>query len=188
MGLSIHVETAPPVHTVPTFTRQDAILSSMPVSEDSRDSSTLSITTLSSESGSLFNPGIHAEIYCNEKDCTAVFSGIHRKGNLARHKRLKHKGYQVYFCEDSSCDRVFKRLDARLKHYRRWHPDLASPYHAHPQTRHANRDQYPDFFLVQFQDDSSVHNWTYWLYDISPSRGMLVTSLIDLTSETYPYV
>ncbi|RYN70786.1 hypothetical protein AA0117_g10169 [Alternaria alternata] len=67
--------------------------------------------------------GFHT-LWC--PSCPATFEGLYRKGNLARHRRLKHKGPVVYECEDDHCDRVFHRQDARLKHYRTWHHHLAS--------------------------------------------------------------
>jgi uncharacterized Zn-finger protein len=60
-------------------------------------------------------------------DCPATFTGQYRKGNLARHQRLKHRApsQTLYHCEDVRCPRSFNRQDARLKHYRRNHPHLA---------------------------------------------------------------
>jgi hypothetical protein len=36
----------------------------------------------------------------------------------------------VYVCEDDTCAREFQRQDARLKHYRKYHPERAAdrPY------------------------------------------------------------
>ncbi|KAI8936505.1 hypothetical protein NX059_006910 [Plenodomus lindquistii] len=59
--------------------------------------------------------------------CDKIFTGHHRKGSLARHNRQKHRDQGlVYKCEDANCDRVFCRKDARLKHYRKYHQELAS--------------------------------------------------------------
>jgi hypothetical protein len=58
------------------------------------------------------------------EDCGAHFSGTYRRGNLGRHRRQKHASTD-YPCESDSCERVFKRQDARLKHYRKKHPNLA---------------------------------------------------------------
>ena len=60
--------------------------------------------------------------------CGIDFSGDYRKGNLARHRRLKHSGENSmkYLCEDDGCAREFKRQDARLKHYRRHHAHLVT--------------------------------------------------------------
>jgi hypothetical protein len=65
---------------------------------------------------------------CDELDCAASFTGRYRKGNLARHKRLTHKGHEPYLCESARCGRSFKRQDARLKHYRKHHPRLSAKY------------------------------------------------------------
>lgn len=67
------------------------------------------------------------ELQCNAAGCTAVFRGLYAKGNLARHKRHNHNGPRVYICEDEGCDRVFRRHDARFKHYRKHHSSLAKP-------------------------------------------------------------
>jgi len=57
--------------------------------------------------------------------CSASFTGDYRKGNLSRHMRLKHgDDDRKYNCE--GCRKVFKRQDARLKHYRKHHPELSS--------------------------------------------------------------
>ncbi|KAI4641656.1 hypothetical protein J4E93_007754 [Alternaria ventricosa] len=67
-------------------------------------------------------------LYCDRQGCTASFTGTYRKGNLVRHKRQRHDigGVIPYECEDLTCDKVFKRQDARLKHYRKYHPHLAA--------------------------------------------------------------
>jgi hypothetical protein len=59
--------------------------------------------------------------------CGNVYEGAYGRGNLARHRRQKHGlSEQTFPCEDPTCRKVFKRPDARLKHYRREHPHLAS--------------------------------------------------------------
>jgi hypothetical protein len=74
---------------------------------------------------------------CQERGCDAVFRGVHSKGNLGRHRRLKHEegGPKMYACEEPLCPRVFDRKDARLKHQRRHHIHLAT----HPAVRRAPR-------------------------------------------------
>jgi uncharacterized Zn-finger protein len=64
---------------------------------------------------------------CDADNCSAVFTGQYRNGNLNRHRRLKHRGEDtaVYRCIAEHCSRIFLRQDARLKHYRRHHPSLA---------------------------------------------------------------
>jgi hypothetical protein len=68
-------------------------------------------------------------LYCPTLGCSAKFKGAYAKGSLARHRRLKHgsrrgKGRE-YHCEDAGCSKSFQRQDARLKHYRKAHPQLA---------------------------------------------------------------
>jgi len=63
-------------------------------------------------------------------DCPAQFKGIYRQGNYGRHKRQKHRGPPILFsCANSGCDKTFKRADARVKHYRRHHPELLQGGH-----------------------------------------------------------
>ncbi|EMD91481.1 hypothetical protein COCC4DRAFT_128695 [Bipolaris maydis ATCC 48331] len=61
---------------------------------------------------------------CGVNRCEATFSGRYGKGNRARHKRDYHGGKEPVICEDSNCGKVFRRSDARLKHYRSHHPHL----------------------------------------------------------------
>jgi hypothetical protein len=42
-------------------------------------------------------------------------------------------------CESLGCNRVFKRKDARLKHYRKHHPELASDPVPRPERTKAGR-------------------------------------------------
>jgi hypothetical protein len=59
--------------------------------------------------------------------CAAVFRGVYARGNYRRHRRQKHTIHRLeYVCEDSSCSKRFGRGDARLKHYRRRHPDIVN--------------------------------------------------------------
>jgi uncharacterized Zn-finger protein len=66
-------------------------------------------------------------VRCNHHRCQAEYKGRYRKGNLARHMRLKHGiSVMVYYCKASGCTRDFRRQDARLKHHRKRHPELGS--------------------------------------------------------------
>ena len=68
-----------------------------------------------------------AVLSCPFEGCSALFSGRYRSGNLGRHRRQQHKNSVApYRCEASGCMKSFVRTDARLKHYRRSHPELAS--------------------------------------------------------------
>lgn len=58
--------------------------------------------------------------------CSTEYRGKYRTGNLARHKRHKHKGEVLLVCLDQDCNKVFKRQDARLKHIRKHHTELAA--------------------------------------------------------------
>jgi hypothetical protein len=62
---------------------------------------------------------------CSHEGCKSEFNKSWGKGNLARHLRMKHKdGGRRYICQVGSCASVFQRSDARLKHYRKEHPEL----------------------------------------------------------------
>lgn len=77
----------------------------------------------------------------NCEHCSQKFSGLYARGNLARHRRLKHKGLVVYECEELHCNRIFLRQDARTKHYRRRHRHLASGP-AYSRRSHQNQSDY----------------------------------------------
>ena len=71
-----------------------------------------------------------AMLYCCEPGCKVTFQGSYAKGNLARHRRLKHGGSMHQFgpeyrCDEPGCSKSYRRQDARLKHYRKAHRHLA---------------------------------------------------------------
>jgi hypothetical protein len=80
---------------------------------------------------------------CSEPDCHATFHGNHRKGSFNRHRRLYHQpeGVKLYPCVHPSCERVFKRQDARLKHHRRRHPELGEDEPVLRPRQHETQDQ-----------------------------------------------
>lgn len=67
---------------------------------------------------------------CGKGNCRARFRGEYRRGNRSRHLRERHGGSdgsgKSYDCEEPSCGKSFNRTDARLKHYRKQHPLLAT--------------------------------------------------------------
>jgi hypothetical protein len=92
-------------------------------------------------------------LYCDEAECVAFYTGIYRRGNLGRHRRQRHQSGTPYVCEDDTCAKEFKRQDARVKHYRKYHPELASPYVPRPsQSRRPRGD--PDIDL------RNISSWT----------------------------
>jgi len=72
---------------------------------------------------------VNDRLYCVRQGCTASFTGTcsDSKGNMVRHMR-RHESESEYQCQDLECNKVFKRHDARLKHYRKKHPRLAAAY------------------------------------------------------------
>jgi hypothetical protein len=76
-------------------------------------------------------------LLCPHSGCSATFTGNYRRGNLARHLRLKHVADKqaLYHCEADHCPKVFHRQDARRKHYRRHHPRLNSELGIRRETR-----------------------------------------------------
>jgi hypothetical protein len=84
-------------------------------------------TTSPSEPSTTSRSTVSDVVRC--ENCDVLFSGEFRKGNLARHKRLKHsgklEGMKNYKCPVIACNKVFARTDALLKHCRRLHPELA---------------------------------------------------------------
>jgi uncharacterized Zn-finger protein len=84
-----------------------------------------SVSTRSRASSSLSD----AVLYCPYEGCSTKFTGEYRRGNLGRHRRQKHDGQGIFYsCEASDCPKSFRRVDARIKHYRTDHPELASGF------------------------------------------------------------
>jgi hypothetical protein len=67
-------------------------------------------------------------LQCKFLGCDALFKGKHGRGNYGRHWRQKHRGENAeeHDCEDKVCGKRFQRKDARLKHYRKHHPQFVS--------------------------------------------------------------
>jgi hypothetical protein len=80
-----------------------------------------------SDAASQTNSNVSSDpLYCPFDGCGAIYTGEYRRGNLGRHRRQKHDGEKVqYPCEGKDCKKTFRRTDARLKHYRTEHPELA---------------------------------------------------------------
>jgi hypothetical protein len=75
-------------------------------------------------------PGVPDVLLCEVDGCSAMFTGLYRRGNRGRHIRHKHshlQGAKNAECICPVCDRYFKRTDARLKHMRKEHPTLELP-------------------------------------------------------------
>ena len=92
----------------------------------SRSHSTRSSVSNASSAGGpppAYTPEI---MYCEVINCGQAFTGMYRRGNLGRHRRLTHGTGKAYVCEDNTCAKEFRRQDARLKHYRKYHPELAA--------------------------------------------------------------
>jgi hypothetical protein len=66
-------------------------------------------------------------LVCDHEGCDATFTGKYRRGNKARHMKIKHHSPNglVFPCEHDYCHEAFGRQDARLQHYRKHHPHLA---------------------------------------------------------------
>lgn len=63
---------------------------------------------------------------CEVGGCSQAFTGLYRQGNLGRHRRLVHGTGSRYICGDITCAKEFRRQDARLNHYRKYHRELAA--------------------------------------------------------------
>jgi hypothetical protein len=68
-------------------------------------------------------------LLCLQDGCSKTFQGKYRRGTRQRHMRLKHgkaRGLEEkeYPCEAFGCRKFYMRQDARLKHYRKQHPEL----------------------------------------------------------------
>ncbi|KAF2625645.1 hypothetical protein BU25DRAFT_108193 [Macroventuria anomochaeta] len=109
--------------------------------------------------------------------CGSEYTGNHRVRNLARHKRYKHNGAVVLLCLDRSCKKVFKREDARLKHVRKHHPELASDPVPRPEQRKGPNT------LIQHQFDQ---NYELNNVDVVLSHRVPMPSGTDRHSPTSP--
>ena len=78
---------------------------------------------------SIASSNVPDPLVCRVKGCTSTqFTGKYRRGNYQRHMRLKHgREVRLYPCAVWGCENIFKRQDARLKHYRIRHPDHPAP-------------------------------------------------------------
>lgn len=114
---------------------------------DRRPSSSWSIIT---DAPSPIPPPIHdtIDLKCGKTECNASFTGRYARGNRGRHWRITH-GDSSFMCEDNTCARKFNRSDARLKHYRKNHPNLASS-----NTRNRRTQE------IQEVDLSNMSSWT----------------------------
>lgn len=63
---------------------------------------------------------VRETLVCGVNHCRVQFSGIYRRGNLARHIRTVHERRE-YRCEVHYCNKVFKRQDALKKHFDKKH-------------------------------------------------------------------
>ncbi|ORY13511.1 hypothetical protein BCR34DRAFT_599859 [Clohesyomyces aquaticus] len=98
------------------------------------------------------SPSFPDPMSCLVKGCDSQFSGPYRKGNRARHVRIKH-GHRVFTCD--YCQKDFHRGDARLKHIRRCHPGkVGDPIRrkGHTPTKQETSDDVPE---EQWQHDTS---------------------------------
>jgi hypothetical protein len=132
-----------------------------PQSHSSRTlGSTLSTNTDPLDDDSMAIPDV---LLCPHADCNATFTGLHRRGTLQRHIRIKHgTARRSYLCEEPSCSKVFLRTDARLKHYRSHHPHLApkakTPRRFGPSSSWAQRDQVSSLSYLPTVLSSSSHH------------------------------
>jgi hypothetical protein len=87
--------------------------------------------------------------------CHAKFTGVYRRGNLARHVRLKHSKAKggSYICTIAGCNKTFARQDARLKHARKHHPGLYSE----PVQRGSGHQRYTNTSQPHYYDASTCY-------------------------------
>jgi hypothetical protein len=104
----------------------------MPASRElARTSSPSSTSAATSFVSTVWSPVSESlqSVQCDQ--CNVAFTGRYQRGNLMRHKRLRHTYKQMYYpCPDSACKKVFRRSDACAKHFRKSHVD--SYFHTTP--------------------------------------------------------
>jgi hypothetical protein len=98
------------------------------------DSPSMSVFPSNSSVCSETSAAVPATLPCPYDGCRLKFDGKYRRGTLHRHIRLKHTTGRgsvdqetKYFCQVPGCGKYYRRQDARLKHQRNKHPELAVP-------------------------------------------------------------
>jgi hypothetical protein len=83
----------------------------------------------SSSTSSTGSSSVPDALVCHVCEDDMQYAGKYRIGNLHRHMRLKHGidgKEREYPCKAHDCPKTYRRQDARLKHYRKMHPELCS--------------------------------------------------------------
>jgi hypothetical protein len=96
---------------------------------------------------------------CVHGECAMVFTGRHRRGSLQRHMRLKHQSIEErqFSCEFEHCGKIFKRQDARLKHYRKRHADLSQMAPPKEREVHSNQKEIHEATIERWRSISAEH-------------------------------
>jgi uncharacterized C2H2 Zn-finger protein len=97
----------------------------MPASKGLARTSSPSSTSGTTSSMSKANSWVsESSQYLNCDHCNTPFTGVYRRGNLARHIRNRHAP-KLYPCPNSVCGKIYKRSDALRKHCMKAHGSLA---------------------------------------------------------------
>jgi len=80
----------------------------------------------------------------------------HQRGDLESNRRTKHREDKVYVCEADTCAKEYRRRDARLKHYRKQHPELAASPLVRRSFKSTNEEQSPHPSPVATERPTSV--------------------------------
>jgi uncharacterized C2H2 Zn-finger protein len=130
----------------------------IPASKELARTPSLSSTSATTSSMSKASSSVSESLQDTHCDyCNTTFTGIYRRGNLARHMRTRHTHKQMYTCPCPVCGRVYKRSDALRKHIRMSHGQSALQGHpAHRRKDHT--------FTAAFESHPT------------PSQGMDVTN------------
>jgi ssDNA-binding Zn-finger/Zn-ribbon topoisomerase 1 len=109
-------------------TRDDSSVSSwIPASKELARTSSLSSTSATTSSMSKASWSASESLQALRCDqCDLEFHGRYQRGNLTRHKRLRHMHKQMHYtCPDPVCGKTYKRSDALRKHCWKSHRSLA---------------------------------------------------------------
>jgi uncharacterized C2H2 Zn-finger protein len=126
---------------------------------------------------------------CHYQGCKASFHGPHRRGNQLRHLRTHPREYP---CEAVACEKVFQRQDARLKHYRKEHPELnmasAIPRKSERSSTLQPEDLDTPLYIATESDNgpdetATLAKHSSWLYDLFSGTDRIGPTSLQQTTQ-----
>jgi hypothetical protein len=132
-------------------------------------------------------PTLPYELQCPR--CGKTFTGRYRRGTLHRHQRLKHCPTDNVEYPCAMCQKTYKRQDARLKHYRRCHPDFAGSALAKSRGKQLRTDMTKDSAassLEQSVSQSGSGSQQFLVGSAKASSRIISDQSVGLQGSLYP--